>query len=73
MSARKRFPPWVKIRAVPECQRSTIRLDFCPEHLNYVKVGAEKAGSQLALETIVAFYCRTCQLVNIDDTIFLYH
>lgn len=45
MSERKRFPPWVKIRAVPECQRSTIRLDFCPEHLNYVKVGAEKAGS----------------------------
>lgn len=40
-TARKCFPPWVKLRAVPECQRSTIPLDFCPGHLSYVKVGTK--------------------------------
>lgn len=33
------FPRRVKLRVLSECQRSTIRLDFCPEHLNYVKAG----------------------------------
>lgn len=35
------FPVGKATRSVPECQRSTIPLDFCPGHLSYVKVGTK--------------------------------